>query len=90
MLVNVCSCFFIRIIPFSLIFSLFRRKDDLNAGLMLLSQAKKDCVPPTLIMGKCIIGKLSGIESLLHFTQNICTFPCLIVPELIPYLVNIL
>jgi hypothetical protein len=32
---------------------------------MLLSQAKKDCVAPTLIMSKCIISKLNGIEFLL-------------------------
>lgn len=88
--VNVCSCFYLPILfPFSLIFSLFCRKDDLEAGLMLLSQAKKDCVAPTLIMSKCIISKLNGIEFLLYFTRNICTFPRLIVPELIPYLVNI-
>ncbi|KAJ6925250.1 hypothetical protein NC651_009792 [Populus alba x Populus x berolinensis] len=76
-------------ITYSILSVASERKDDLEAGLMILSQAKKDCVAPTLLMGKCIISMLNGIEFLLYFTRNICTFPRLIVPELIQYLVNI-
>lgn len=32
------------------------RKDDLEAGMMLLSQAEKDKVVPNLVMCRCIIG----------------------------------
>lgn len=34
------------------------RMDDLEVGLMLLSQAKKDGVAPNLVMCRCIIGKI--------------------------------
>lgn len=39
------------------------RKDDLEAGLMLLSQAKQDGVTPNLVMCKCIIGKFAGLST---------------------------
>lgn len=34
------------------------RKDDLEVGLMLLSQAKKDGLAPNLVMCRCLIGKI--------------------------------
>lgn len=33
------------------------RKDDLEVGLVLFSQAKKDGISPNLLMSRCILGK---------------------------------
>lgn len=33
------------------------REHDLEVGLMLLSQAKKDGVSPNLVMCRCFVGK---------------------------------
>lgn len=37
--------------------SIFCRKDDVDVGLMLLSEAKEDGITPNLTMFKCVIGK---------------------------------
>ena len=45
--------------PFFLHHPVFNRKDDLEVGFMLLSQARKDGVTPNLVMSRCIIGKFN-------------------------------
>ena len=41
------------------------RKDDIEADLMLLSQAKKDGICPNIVMCRCIIGNLIGFSNFL-------------------------
>lgn len=35
------------------------RKDDIDVGLMILSQARKDSVAPNLVMCRCLVGKFN-------------------------------
>ena len=41
------------------------RKDDLEVGLVLFPQAKKDGIFPNIVMCRCIIGKLTWYSNFL-------------------------
>lgn len=61
------------------------RKDDLEVGLTLYSQAKNDGITPNIVMSRCVIGKLTNIlapifphqlslHCPLNINEHICCF----------------
>lgn len=50
------------------------RKDDIEAGLMLLSQAKKDRIAPNLTMSRCIIGKYVVLNNFSSIVEPLIMF----------------
>ncbi|XP_057997385.1 pentatricopeptide repeat-containing protein MRL1, chloroplastic isoform X2 [Hevea brasiliensis] len=62
-------------VTYSILLVASERKDDLEVGQMLLSQTKEDCVAPTLVMCKCIIGMcLRRYEKACALGQNVLPF----------------
>lgn len=53
-------CFFLSHWNTGFIFStlITYRNDDLEAGLMLIAEAKRDGVGPNLVMCRCVIGTI--------------------------------
>ncbi|KAK2978321.1 hypothetical protein RJ640_017172 [Escallonia rubra] len=55
-------------ITYSVLFVASEKKDDLEVGLMLYSQATKDGLPPNLVMCRSLIGKINGYAVGLFLT----------------------